>query len=202
MRHSDRARDQRTVMCAGMMAAARGVRAQHSDRARDQRTVVSAGTTAAARGVRVGVGMREMQRATFAAAALSNRLRASASSFRWSQTLAVLLCRSHCLSVRAICDRQCYAAGPDCPILAPLQALLGSDCLAGRRQLRDLCTAREMTSLRRRDGRDCLKVKSEGFWATASRCRTCSGGGGKCRSLAARTCSAVGLAMMPPCPPL
>src|SRR5262249_23434950 len=43
--------------------------------------------------------------------------------------------------------------------------------------------------------------KSEGFWAAASRCRTCWGGGGKCRSLAARSCSAVGLAVMPPCPP-
>src|SRR6516165_2489625 len=163
MRHSDRARDQRTVMSAGTMAVARGVRAEHSDRARDQRTVVSAGTmaargvraeqsdrardprtvvsagmTAAARGVRAGVGMREMQRATFPAAALSDWLRASASSFRWSQTLAVSLCLSHCLSVRAICDRQCYAAGPDCPILVPSQALRGSDCLAGRRQLQDL----------------------------------------------------------------
>src|SRR5215469_2731937 len=112
MRHSDRARDQRTVVSAGTTAAARGVRAEHSDRARDQRTVVSAGTTAAehsdrardqrtvvsagtmaaARGVRAGVGMPEMQRATFPAAALSDWLRASASSFRWSQTLAVSLC--------------------------------------------------------------------------------------------------------------
>src|SRR6516165_9164248 len=94
MRHSDRARDQRTVTSAGTMAAARGVRAEHSDRARDQRTVVSAGTMAAARAVRVGMGMREMQRATFPAAALSDWLRASASSFRWSQTLAVSLCLS------------------------------------------------------------------------------------------------------------
>src|SRR5499427_10159662 len=138
MRHSGRAGDQRTVMSAGTMAAARGVRAEHSDRARDQRTVVSAGTTAAARGVRAGVGMPEMQTATFPAAALSDWLRASASSFRWSQTLAVSLCLSHCLSVRSICDRQCYAAGPDCPILVPSEALRGSDCLAGRRQLQDL----------------------------------------------------------------
>jgi hypothetical protein len=86
--HSDRARDQRTVVSAGTMAAERGVRAEHSDRARDPRTVVSAGMTAAARGVRAGAGMREMQRATFPAAALSDWLRASASSFRWSQTLA------------------------------------------------------------------------------------------------------------------
>jgi hypothetical protein len=57
---------------AGTMAAARGVRAEHSDRARDQRTVVSAGMMAAARGVREWVGMREMQRATFPAAALSD----------------------------------------------------------------------------------------------------------------------------------
>src|SRR5262249_8917342 len=70
MRHSGKARDQRTVMSAGTMAAARGVRAEHSDRARDQRTVVSPGTTAAARGVRAGVGMPEMRRATFPAAAL------------------------------------------------------------------------------------------------------------------------------------
>jgi hypothetical protein len=132
MRHSDRARDVRTVVSAGMMAAARGVRAEHSDRARDGRTVVSAGMTAAARGARAGVWMREMQRATFPAAALSNRLRASASSFRWSQTLAALLCLSHCLSVQAMCGRQGYAAGPDCPILVPSEALLGSDCLAGR----------------------------------------------------------------------
>src|SRR5215472_6126594 len=137
MRHSDRARDQRTVMSAGTMASARGVRAEHSDRARDPRTVVSAGMTAAARGVRAWVGMREMQRATFPAAA-SDWLRASASSFRWSQTLAVSLSLSHCLSVRAICDRQCYAAGQDCPILVPSEALRGSDCLAGRRQLQDL----------------------------------------------------------------
>jgi hypothetical protein len=136
--HSDRAWDQRTVVSAGTMAAARGVRAEHSDRARDPRTVVSAGMTAAARGVRAGVGMREMQRATFPAAALSDWLRASASSFRWSQTLAVSLCLSHCLSVRAICDRQCYAAGPDCPTLVPSEALRGSDCLVGRRQLQDL----------------------------------------------------------------
>src|SRR5215469_2438752 len=107
---------------------------RHSDRARDQRIVISAGTVAAARGVRAGVGMREMQRATFPAAALSDWLRASASSFRWSQTLAVSLSLSHCLPVRAICDRQYYAAGTDCPT----KALRGSDCLAGRRQLQDL----------------------------------------------------------------
>src|SRR6516164_3510211 len=135
MRHSGGARDQRTVVSAGTMAAVRGVRAEHSDRARDQRTVVSAGTMAAARAVRVGMGMREMQRATFPAAALSDWLRASASSFRWSQTLAVSLCLSQ---LRAICARQCYAAGPDCPILVPSEALRGSDCLAGRRQLQDL----------------------------------------------------------------
>src|SRR6516165_7328132 len=119
MRHSGRPRDQRTVMSVGTMAAARGVREEHSDRATDQRSVVSAGMTAAARGVRAGVGMREIQRTTLPAAALSDWLRASASSFRWSQTLALSLCLSHCLSVRAICDRQCYATGPDCPILVP-----------------------------------------------------------------------------------
>src|SRR6516225_755213 len=138
MRQSDRARDQRTVMSAGTMAAAPGVRAAHSDRARDHRTVASGGMTAAARGVRAGAGMREMQRATFPAAALSDWLRASASSFRWSQTLAVSLCLSHCLSVQAICDRKCYATGPYCPILVPSEPLHGSDCLAGRGQLQDL----------------------------------------------------------------
>src|SRR5262249_48825254 len=117
----------------------------------------------AAGGVRAGVGMPEMQTAIFPAAALSDWLRASASSFRWSQTLAVSLCLSHCLSVRAICDRQCYAAGPDCPILVPSEALRGSDFLARRRQLQDLGTAREMTSLRGQDGRDCLKVKAKDF---------------------------------------
>src|SRR5262252_3571208 len=54
---------------------------RHSGRARDQRTVMSAGTMAAARGARAGVRMTEMQKATFPAAA-SNRLRALASSFR------------------------------------------------------------------------------------------------------------------------
>ena len=91
---------------------------------------MSAGMMAAAR----GEGMREMQRATFPAAA-SNRLRASAGSFRWSQTPAVLLRLSDCLSVLAIGGRQYYA---DCPILVPSEALLGPDCLAGRRQPRDL----------------------------------------------------------------
>ena len=113
------------------------VRMRHSDRARDPKNVVFAGT-GVARGARVVQEMREMQTEAFAAAALSNRIQASASSFHWSQILALLPCLSHCVRVQGICGRRCHAVGPDYPVLGPSQALIVSDCLAGQRQLQGL----------------------------------------------------------------
>ena len=110
---------------------------RHSDRARDPKNVVSAGT-AAARGARAEEEMKDMQTEVFAAAAVSNWIRASASSFRSSQTLALLLRLSHCLPVQAIRGRWCCAAGTNYPMLGPSQAVLVSDCPAGQRQLQGL----------------------------------------------------------------
>jgi hypothetical protein len=82
--------------------------------------------------------MKDMQTEVFAPAALSNWIRASANSFRSSQTFALLLRLSHCLPVQAIRSRWCCAAGTDYPMLGPSQAVLVSDYPAGQRQLQGL----------------------------------------------------------------